>query len=221
MKALQASLDRKQILVLDALRYSLMHERDVFRAVTRFLRRIGKMPFNSRPPDRLAIGALASAWQLIDNIYRIRGLLRQVKGLSQKSPQIQLFLRNTAGVDNFRNFFQHLDSSIAKLSGKSYPIMGVLSWVTHDPAMSCSLSLGHWTKDTHAHSLVVDTWTSSFVARIQLDAGNASIELANAHSSARKLSAFLERWLRTKNMLRDTELAASVMRFGIGLRAGA
>jgi hypothetical protein len=218
LKSLKASLDRKQIFVLDALRYSLALERHAFGQLTRKLRRIGDLPPTSRPSDALAISTLASAWLLIDILHRVRGLLRQVKGLPQKTPGVQVFLRGTSDAESFRHFFQHLDSSIAKLHGTSYPILGVLSWVTRDPAWSCSLTFGHWTKGTHSHSMVVDTHTTKFVASIQLDAGTSSLELARAHAAVRALSLFLEKWLQSANMLGDKVVAPSIMRFGIAFR---
>lgn len=216
MKALQGIENRKQIFVLDALRYSLLGERRAYARVVRLSRSMEGRPFPARPRESTALAALGSAWQMVDIVYRARGLIRQVKGMSQRSPQVQLFMRETARVEGLRNFFQHLNSSIAGLTAKSYPIMGVLSWVGRDPMMSYSISIGHWTKDTEAHTLAVDTWKNTFVVPLQLDAATTSLNLAAVHEHSIRISAFVERWLNKQGFVSATDIGVSVMRFGIG-----
>jgi hypothetical protein len=215
VKALHSGLDRRRLFVLDALRYSLVNEARVFARLSRQLRRIGRLPPGTTPKETLALDALSSAWQLVDTVYRVRQLLRQVRGLEHKSPPLQLFLRGTIAVEEFRHLFQHLDSAIPRITGRAFPIMGVISWATPNPMLSCTMTVGHWGPETHAHTLALDTWTGAFVNSIRLDAGTASLDLTSLHRATRKLATFLERWLRQQRLVTKISSSASIFRFGI------
>jgi hypothetical protein len=217
MKALIGSLSRRDIFVLDALRVSLLNEKLAYARLLRSLAVIARLPLGARPTNARACTSLATAWQLVDEVHRIRGLVRQVYGLPHRTPAVQIFLRETAGVEQFRNFFQHLNSSIGSLSGKSFPIIGVLSWSTSDSRHSCSLAFGHWTKETHAHSLVWDMQTMSFIQSLQFDAADLSLAMGNVHARARSFSRFFERWLRKEKLVDERDVASSLMRFGVDL----
>jgi len=90
------------------------------------------MPF--RPfdkADRYASGqdaedyvtsALLDTWSVIDMCHRTRDLLQQMPGLSQKSPFVQTFLRNTAHVEDLRHYVQHLRSGIPGIPGSGAPL---------------------------------------------------------------------------------------------------
>lgn len=216
MRALQGFDETKALLILDALRYSLLSERIAYTRLRRTLRVIERR-VPAGPREAVGLSALASAWQIVDTVHRARGLFGQVRGLSHRLPEYQLFVRVTEPVEALRNFFQHMNSSIGKLTSKSYPIMGSLCWVSADPAMSYSLSVGHWTKDVHSHSMVVDTWNHCFVASLQLNAATYSVELAEIHNAARSASVFLERWLRQSGSLSKRHTSPSLLGFRIGL----
>ncbi len=157
MKALSSVADQAQVLAIDALRLSLEIEKAMHSRLWRVLHRIEKLDDASPPRPAAVLDAIALSWQLIDTTHKIRTLADQVRGLSHSTPAYQLFLRNTARTEDFRNFFQHLGTEIPKLPLNTNPIMGVLSWVTRVSSKSRTIVYGTFPKDGNFYSLVLDT----------------------------------------------------------------
>ena len=215
MKAFRTDLDTKQVLILDALRYSLFAERQAYARLSRSLRTVERLK-PKQLSEALALSTLASGWQVIDMVYRSRGLIGQVRGLSQRKPEYQAFVRGTAVVEDLRHFFQHLNTSIRSLTKESSPIMGVVTWAARDRKMSYTMAVGHWTKGMESHSLVVDTWTNEFLVGLKFNAAGTEVDLATIHAHCLRIRVFMERWLKSQGALRDDSTGASLFRFGIG-----
>ncbi|MDX6379852.1 MAG: hypothetical protein QOI57_876 [Rubrobacteraceae bacterium] len=67
---------------------------------------------------------------MVDSLQRLRGLLKQMPGSKNKSPGLQVFLRNTDMVEDLRNMVQHLNHEIDNLVDQNEPVFGTLSWFT-------------------------------------------------------------------------------------------
>jgi hypothetical protein len=215
MKTIKNVSDQKQILVIDALRLSLEIEKTMNSRLWRILRRIEKLDDRSHPKPIDVLNSIGLAWQIIDTTHRIRGLAEQVRGLSHKLPEYQLFQRNTTRTEAFRNFFQHLNSEIPKLPDKTNPIIGLLSWVTKAPNKSRTIVFGTFPKGGNFHSLAVDTWTGQFANRLEFTGGQMNIDMDSIHREVTRFRLFFEEWLRNHQYLGESELIPSVLSFYI------
>jgi hypothetical protein len=145
----------------------------------------------------------------------VRGLLTHVSGLTQNSHEVQVFLRQTANAESFRNLYQHLGTELAKLKGSTNPVMGVVSWVTKNPLHSIAVFVGTGTREVHVHTVAFDNVEHKFAQQVLFSAGNNDIELAQLHASCQRLGRFLDRWLTSKDHLSDQSLKVGVVRFRI------
>ena len=205
------------MLIVDALRYTLLLEQKAFTSMFRALRRIENDDDGTGHPNgALTLTALSAAWNIVDTVHRLRGLVRQVPKLSQKSPEVQLFIRNTSFIAEFRNVYQHLNTVIPKIEGTTNPIMGVLSWVTKDPTKSITVFVGTGSPDINFHTLVLDTWKMEFAQRFLFSVGNKDIDLEEIHDSCKRFRNFFNSWLDQNGYLSEEEATVGVMRFQIG-----
>lgn len=220
MKQLANIESTRHIQIVDALRYSLELERKAFLSIKSALRKIERADDGKGHPNHsVTLHAFSSAWAVIDTAHRIRGLITQVPGLSQKSPEIQVFVRSTATVEDFRHLYQHLNSVIPKINGMTNPIMGVLSWVSSNPSDSFTVFLGTGSKETQIHSVSIDTWNNCFAQNLLFSAGNKDIELDKLHSQCQAVSKFLNAWLKSKGYLSKESTKVGVFRFNIRPRS--
>ncbi len=89
------------------------------------------------PSERLyRILGFADAWSIVDSVHRLRGLLDQLPGVKKKrSLGFRRFREETAAVEDFRHFIQHLRNEVPDLAAGQLAVMGTLSWcVLRDPA---------------------------------------------------------------------------------------
>jgi len=216
MKQLKGIAATRHVLVIDALRYSLHLEKRAFSSLRRALRTIEKSDDGRRhPAETPSITAIGSAWGILDIVHRLRGLITQIAGLAQKNPEVQLFLRKTAQTEDFRNIYQHLNSAISRISGKTNPIMGVISWVTRNPQRSITLFLGTATADIEAHTVAYDTWEHKFAQQLLFSAAKKDIELDKLHASCLRIEKFIDDWLEFKGYLSREDTKVSIIRFQI------
>lgn len=216
MKGLRNFSSTRHVLVIDALRYSLVLERKAYSVFSRAIRTIEKQDDGKgHPKESHALLAIGSAWEIIDIVQRARGLLTQVSGLPQKSPEVQLFLRNTARAEDFRNLYQHLNTALAKLKGATNPVMGAVSWVTKNPNHSITIFVGTGTPDVQVHTVAFDNRELRFAQQLLFSAGNKDIELDKLHLSTQRLFRFLNEWLRSEDHLSQDAMKVGVVRFQI------
>jgi hypothetical protein len=202
------------VLVVDALRYSLLLERKAYAALARVLRAIEKRDgAGAHPSEAQALSAIANAWHIIDVVHRVRGLLVNVPGLSKKAPEVQVFLRHTAATEDFRNIYQHLGSEIARICGTTNPIMGVVSWATRNPRKSMTVFVGTGADEIEVHTVALDTWKGEFAQGLLFSAGGKDIELDRIHFRCRQTSRYLDAWLRSSGHLSDDVMGVGLVRF--------
>lgn len=133
LRRLPAALDRKQTLFLDGIRYSaemadLAHVR-VQHTLHRLAMSSKDSEENSGNLDHLAVlSAMQDAWAIVDSLHRLRGLLQQMPGIKQNTPNMRVFRQQTDKVEDLRNGVQHLNQQIHKLVSQS-DRLGILELV--------------------------------------------------------------------------------------------
>ena len=214
MKNLANFGSTRHVFIVDALRYTLLLEQKAFTSMCRALRRIENNDDGTGHPNRaLTLTAISAAWNIVDTVHRLRGLVRQIPELSQRDPEVQLFIHSTSLIEDFRNIYQHLNVSIPRIEGKTNPVMGVLSWITNDPMKSITIFVGTSTPDTEFHTVTFDRLKREFVQRFLFSVGNKDIDLDEIHSSCKKLRKFFEAWLTQNGHLSAEEASVGVVRF--------
>jgi hypothetical protein len=203
MRTLKIGEDIRQVYILDALRYTLMLENRSHAALWVALRRLERFR-GSHPAERTAVAAYAEAWQCIDMTHRARGLARQIRGMSQKAPEFQKFIRATDRIDVFRNHLQHLNTNIPKIVGSTNPVLGAMSWLTANPRVCMTVSIGRGDKDCHYHTLVFDSVELIFTSTFLFTAGGLDVDLTKTNATCRGFESHLDQWLREQHMLEPT-----------------
>jgi hypothetical protein len=129
-RQLPAALNRKQVLFLDGILYSVeMSDLAHLRLQRVLLERTQRQAEEEPIEHQLMSAAFQDAWTIVDSLHRLRGLLAQMPGVKQNSPPLQVFRRQTAIFEDLRNGVQHLNNHIDLLVAQNLPTWGVLSWV--------------------------------------------------------------------------------------------
>jgi hypothetical protein len=129
LRRLPAALDRKQMLFLDGIRYSVEMADLAHARLQQSLCRLTADQSSSERFDHLdALSAVQDAWSMVDSLHRLRGLIRQMPGFKQNTPNMRVFRQQTDKVEDLRNAVQHLNHEIDKLVGANQTVWGSLSW---------------------------------------------------------------------------------------------
>jgi hypothetical protein len=192
------SLDRRTVLFLDGIRYSL-HQFDI--SEERLASMIELLSQDEQPGGELHArisSAMLDAWALVDSAHRLRELLQQLPGMKQKTPQLQQFLRGTASVESMRHFVQHLRTGIEAHLATAMPAWGSLAWARYDPETgqpSCySIAPGTFFPQANVPSLTYDSRTGRFDERVLLQAGSLTLDLADLSDSVKALVSWYVTW---------------------------
>jgi hypothetical protein len=213
MKSIGNIKDQSQILIIDAIRLSFEIEKTLYSKFWRSLRLLEKVEDNLPPRPSQVINSIQYVWEIIDTVNRIRGLIIYVKGLSHNSNEYQLFSKNTKSIEDFRNFYQHLNTEIPKIAEPANPIIGVISWVTKDQNKSKTITYGSIISGNSFHSLAVDTWTNKFACNLEFSSDQLSIDLEYVHKKLKDFAQFFNEWLITNNYLLEKEMIPSNVSF--------
>lgn len=211
MRRLKDLHDRSKTFVLDALRYSLAIEEAEYAALWHLLRELEPSALQKNPDEALVIRVLSKCWTLVDMWFRTRRLILQVKGLRHKQPPLQLFLRETKAVEEFRHYVQHLDTEVPKIDGPANPIMGTVSWLCPDDTTSVSVApTSPAAEGIASPTLPIDRILGCFGNRLQLSVGAiqnpvGSLLMCKTHDHARALSRFIEAWLEESGSLEECQ----------------
>jgi len=119
---------RNLIFYIDGLRYSWEIADIALIRLKETLNAIAAKHDNRENFRKEEVSAFLDAWVIVDMCHRVRGIIQQIQGLPKKSPEIQVFLRQTAEIEDLRNHFQHFRSGIHKIPDTTYPLWGSLSW---------------------------------------------------------------------------------------------
>lgn len=128
LRKIPSSLERHQALSIDAIRFTLEMIDVAYGRLLYILDNI--IPNDEATLDSQPMAVtFTDTWSLIDSIYRLRQLIKIMPGVKHKElPELQIFLKKTETVENFRHRMQHLNNDIKKLAALNEPAWGYMSW---------------------------------------------------------------------------------------------
>ena len=126
---LPSNMDKKQILFLDGIRYSIEMANLAYVRLLNTLSTFQPQKENKVDRRESFTSAILDAWSIIDSVNRLRILLRQMPKMKQKLSNLVLFYKNTDSVGDLRNTIQHLNNDIETFLQNKQPIWGVINWV--------------------------------------------------------------------------------------------
>src|SRR5437588_1710102 len=122
-------LGRRQVLVLDGLRYSVEMADVAYRRLDEGLAQIH---FGAGEIGPRAIASLMlDAWSIVDSVHRFVDFAGEMKGLKQ-GVWFELLRRRTTDALDLRNDVQHLVGHIRDLASNGGQLWGYLSWAEWD-----------------------------------------------------------------------------------------
>lgn len=198
IRRIPTSLNRKEVLYLDGIRYCFEIFELVSLRLARTLHEIGQRDNASNPIAPLIVEATTDAWTLIDTTHRLRELLQQTPKLKKHEPELQVFLRRSKSIEKLRNYFQHFRTEIHSFADCGLPLWGTLSWVSGGdsselPSNHCIIP-GTFFNDCRAVGCTFDTHEGRFVERIVMHAGEMRIDLADLHDAVEQFVRFYIGW---------------------------
>jgi hypothetical protein len=123
-------------------------------------------------PDALThvVQAVATAWQIVDVVQRVRDLAEGVPGVNKRpGSRTDAFLNATAIAEHFRHYVQHLRGEVSKPEVDRFPVWGALSWVSAaDERTLHTTFLGVMQPGTEFHAGVYDALQDRWVSRVSL-----------------------------------------------------
>jgi hypothetical protein len=122
-------------------------------------------------PDSLeeVLHALATVWQVVDAVHRIRELAEAMPGLNKGNAWVRRFLGATATAEEFRNYVQHLREELSKPDVDRFPVWGALSWVTDsDERRIHTAFTGAMLPGTEIRTGAFDSHQGRWVSRVAL-----------------------------------------------------
>lgn len=126
LRTFTTPLSRKQVYILDGLRYSAEMAHIAYRRLSPMLQEISSNA--STATVAASAEALHYAWSVIDSANRYRDLLANLPGLKQET-WVQLLQRRTLETAALRDCVQHQIGEIDKLAVTGGQLWGYLSWV--------------------------------------------------------------------------------------------
>ena len=131
LRKIPSSLNMKQTLFLDAIRYSVeMSDIAYYRLQNTLLSLTFEHMNNSEAKSQMpSESIILDAWSIIDSIHRLRILLEQLPYLKQKSSGLLSFYKHTEGIEYLRNIMQHINHEVDFLTENKIPVLGSLSWI--------------------------------------------------------------------------------------------
>lgn len=151
LRRLPPQLERRQMLLFDALRHAAEIVDLAYRRIQTTLTAIAGAQVAGRETKEMYTAAFLDAWAMIDNIYKIRGILRSLDaaGFSEReaadgSPKATAF---TDAIAKVRDIGDHIVGRADQVIAASSTALGILSWFTPldtKPArgVSCVLAPG-------------------------------------------------------------------------------
>jgi len=67
--------------------------------------------------------AVATVWQIVDSVHRVRELAQATPGMNQRDPAVRTFLAATTVAEEFRHYVQHLQRGLANPDHR-FPVWG-------------------------------------------------------------------------------------------------
>jgi hypothetical protein len=201
LRKIPTSVDRRTILFLDGVRYSIQAFELASSRLALTLDRLSNGKEITDDLGEIISEATTDAWSIIDSIHRLRELLEQMPGLKKNVPELQLFLRRTAPVEDLRHFFQHFRTEIESFVERGMPLWGTISWAYANPATGLpethTIVPGTFFDGAWVATCTFDTQEGKFVERVLLHAGPRKIDLADLADHVKEFARWYTNWFDT------------------------
>jgi len=199
LRRVPTKLDRRTILYLDGVRFSFESFDLASLRLATTLDQLARLRDDNTDLNSLIVSATTDAWSMIDAAHRLRELLQQLPGLKKNQPELQLFLRRTAPVEDLRHFFQHFRTEIQAFAERSnMPLCETLSWAWTDPANgqleNHTIIPGTYFERAEVSTCTFDTQRFKFVERVLLNAGPCKLDLADLNEHVQNFCAWYLAW---------------------------
>lgn len=207
---------RRTIFCLDGLRYSFAMTEVSANRLTGTLDAVARQQEQSVHSEQAVASALLDAWTIVDMCHRVRELIQQLPGLSQRTPRVQVFLRATSPVEQLRHYVQHLRGEIAKAPSLASPLWGTLSWVpSHDQITCYTMFTGNIIPGVASQTCTYDTYQHSFAHRLVLIAEDITIELPSVVERLTELRTFVLDWIDKHPRFKRAEGKTLIWKFQV------
>ena len=202
LRKVPTKVERRTVLFLDGIRYSIQSFEIASRRLAQTLNRLSKGKEQNDDLGEIISFATIDAWSIIDSIHRLRELLVQMPGLKQNTPELQLFLRRTSRIENLRHYFQHFRTEIDSFVEKAMPLWGTISWSTCNSETrlpeSYTIVPGTNFPGAWAASCTFDSHEGRFIDRVLLHAGPEKVDLADLEDFVKELTSWYLQWYESK-----------------------
>jgi hypothetical protein len=127
LRSLPTELSRRQILILDGIRYAAEIADIAYERLERTLQGIAADYMVEIPPPRGIATALLDAWTIVDSAHRYGDLVHRTPGIPN-APWKRLLRDRIAAAGELRNAVQHQLEEVGRLEAEHGQIWGYLSW---------------------------------------------------------------------------------------------
>ena len=189
-----ASLSRRQVLILDGIRYAVDMADIAYSRLSAHLQAVAASPTEPSVGD--IASAMLDAWSIVDSAHRLRDLVGNLPGLPN-APWRRLLEQRTAEVAELRDCVQHQLGEIERLASGGGQLWGYLSWAE----LKGDKPTGRWHMMAAGSDYVGDSWLyidpvvlpfSVPADRIRLNAFGRKIYLARIVEAAASAARSLE-----------------------------
>lgn len=193
-----ANLSRKQVVILDGIRYAADMAEIAYERLAKHLQFIAAL--DREPTVKEIATGFIDAWSIVDSAHRFRDLITNLPGLKKNAPWVKVFEKRTDDVAELRDCVQHQLGEVDELIAGSGQLWGYLSWVRLDNGKPTP----NWQMMSAGSTHVQDQWlfmgpvTLPFpvpIDRIRLNAFGRQVYLARTvravHDAVRQLEGQL------------------------------
>ena len=213
LRRVPTSVERRTVLYLDGIRYSIESFELSSLRLARVLDQLAKRTDDTPDLGDLILEATTDAWSMIDAVHRLRELLSQLPGLRKNEPELQVFLRGTAVIEDLRHFFQHFRTEIDSFHERGMPLWGTLSWAHTDAESELpenhTIVPGTFFRGAWVATCTFDTHEGRYVERVLLHAGPKKVDLATLTEQVERFVAWYVAWFE-RSFTSDDRLGADV-----------
>lgn len=202
LRRIPADVDRRTILFLDGIRYSIQSFEISSRRLAQTLNQLSNAQDTKDNLGEIISIATIDAWSIIDSIHRLRELLEQLPRLKKNTPELQLFLHRTSPIEDLRHFFQHFRTEIDSFVEKAMPLWGTISWSTTNSdtglPQTHTIVPGTFFHGAWFGSCTFDTHEGRFIDRVVLHAGPQKVDLADLEDYVNEFMSWYLEWYELK-----------------------
>lgn len=202
MKSLMKIDDRMSVYKIEAARFSFIMMEKSYQNLISTLRIIE----NESTPNESVVEAIMQVWQFVDMAFRFFRVFSEIRGIKHKDQRVVNCKKANAKLTQARNFIQHLNTMIPKVTEEIYPILGAISWASKNLNYSFVITLGTHPKGTSFHSLPYEKSKHKFMDDIALNVDTISVSIKEVYQAMQTANIYLSEFLVAENYLSNDEL---------------